>query len=68
MRHIFLNLKRFDIPKEYGGGKQYCSNRRMGKLYCLQYTGATKKVRQRRSGICYVFARGTLDSRCGSAV
>ncbi len=58
MKHIYLNLKRFDVPTRMaestdrtGGG--------LGRVHRKEYPGRAEKVRSCRSGVRYVFSGGT---------
>ena len=54
MKHIFLNLKRFDIPKEYGGVNAIAAMKDWGS-YIVEQT--QKGLMERGCGICHVFPR-----------
>ena len=44
MKHIYLNLKRFDVPAEMGGVNRICDVKGLGWLYCQPYSGCVKVI------------------------
>lgn len=45
MKHLYLNLKRFDVPVEYGGVNRIAPAEGLGQLYCLPHPGWSEEVR-----------------------
>ena len=61
MKHIFLNLKRFDIPGSTEGSTVW-RHGGMGELHCAKYPEKAEGVRRRRCGVRHVFSGSPFDS------
>ena len=44
MKHLYLNLKRFDVPVEYGGVNRIAPLKRLGRLYRLPHPGGAEAL------------------------
>lgn len=66
MKHIFLNLKRFDIPKEYGGVNQIAEMKDWGSYIVANTQEALKKYNKEQVEFVMYFPEAHILSAAGA--
>ena len=67
MKHLYLNLKRFDVPVEFGGVNRIAPVADWGK-YIVEHTQEGLKHYDPTGGVRPVLPRGPHPGRCGCPV
>ena len=68
MKHLYLNLKRFDVPVEYGGVNRIAPLKDWGGYIVSHTQEGAEEVRPQPGGVRPVLPRGPHPGRCGRSV